>query len=186
MNKITFVTGNKDKVRETQEILQIPLEIADIDVDEIQELDLEKVAMHKLEQAYDRIKAPVMIDDVSVTLDAWDGFPGPLVKWVLKTTDGTPEMLLKMLSNEKNRKATATLAIGYADGKQKKLFYGEIHGTIGYEIKGENGFGWDKVFIMDNDTKTLAEYSPDEKNAISHRRRALDKLKDFLMSQERI
>jgi non-canonical purine NTP pyrophosphatase (RdgB/HAM1 family) len=186
MKQITFVTGNKDKVRETEQILKIPLEVADIDLDEIQELDLEKVALHKLGQAYEKIQKPVMIDDVSVVIHAWNNFPGPLIKWVLKSSNGTPQMLLKMLEKETNRAATATLAIGFCDGIVSKLFLGEIHGVIGYEIRGENGFGWDKVFIPNGFEKTLADMSPNEKNSISHRRKALDKLKDFILQDSKM
>lgn len=182
MQNITFVTSNKDKVRETQQILQIPLKVADVSIEEIQGLDLEKVAFHKLDEAYKTVQKPVIIDDVSVVLHAWNNFPGPLIKWVLQASNGTPEMLLKMLENEKDRRATATLAIGFADGEKKELFLGKISGSIGYKIEGENGFGWDKVFIPNGYTKTLASLSVEDKNGISHRRRALDKLSAFLHS----
>jgi len=76
---ITFVTGNKAKVRDTQKILGIPLSIADIDLDEIQEIDVEKVTLHKVEQAYQLIKQPVIVDDVGLYIDAWNGFPGHLL-----------------------------------------------------------------------------------------------------------
>ena len=186
MVDITFVTSNKDKVRETEQILQMKLQVEDIDLDEIQGLDLEKVALHKLDQAYKRVKKPVIIDDVSVVIHAWNNFPGPLIKWVLQASHGVPEMLLKMLAGEKHRAATATLAIGFHDGKTRKIFYGEIVGNIGYKIEGENGFGWDKVFIPKGYKKTLASMSVDEKNDISHRRRALDQLKDFLLKDKEV
>lgn len=186
MKHITFVTGNKDKVRETEQILQVTLDVADIDLDEIQELDLEKVALHKVKQAYEKTKKPVIIDDVSVVIHVWNNFPGPLIKWVLKASNGTPEMLLKMLEKETQRDATATLAIGFSNGKIQRIFYGHIKGTIGYKIIGENGFGWDKVFIPKGETRTLAQMSVDEKNSISHRRKALDKLKDFLIEDKEV
>ncbi|MBP9719075.1 MAG: RdgB/HAM1 family non-canonical purine NTP pyrophosphatase [Candidatus Levybacteria bacterium] len=186
MTDITFVTGNKDKVRETEEILNISLAVAAIDLDEIQELDLEKVAKHKLQLAYNEVKKPVIIDDVSVVIHVWNTFPGPLIKWVLKASDGTPAMLLKMLGNETKRNATATLAIGFSDGTIQKIFYGKIEGSIGYEITGDNGFGWDKVFIPKGETRTLAQMPPSEKNQISHRRKALDQLKDFILQYKAV
>jgi len=186
MQELTFVTSNKNKIRETEQILQMNLCVADVDLDEIQELDLEKVALHKLDQAYEKVKGAVIIDDVSVVIHAWNNFPGPLIKWVLESGNGTPEMLLKMLEGEKERAATATLAIGFHDGKTRKIFYGEIVGTIGQKIDGDNGFGWDKVFIPKGYTNTLASMSVDDKNAISHRRRALDKLKDFLLEYKEV
>lgn len=181
MKKITFVTGNKAKAREVERILNIPLEILQIELDEIQELDLEKIALHKLNQAFEAVKVPVIIDDVSVEIDAWNGFPGPLIKWLLKSGEGgDASTLLKMLKGEKNRKAIARLAIGFHDGEKPHLFYGEVKGTIGEEIRGENGFGWDPVFIPLGQTKTFAEMPKEEKDKISHRGRALKKLSDFL------
>jgi XTP/dITP diphosphohydrolase len=180
LDKITFVTGNKKKVTEVQQILNIPLEIMDIELDEIQESNLERIAMHKLNQAFSIIKKPVIVDDVSVSIDAWNGFPGPLIKWILKAGDGGPDLLLKLLENEQNRKATASLAIGFHDGKTTHLFIGEARGTIARKIVGENGLGWDGVFIPEEKSETYAQMPVDEKNAISHRRKALDKLSDFL------
>lgn len=186
MQNITFVTGNKNKVRETEQILQVKLAVADIDLEEIQETDIKKVAFHKLDEAYKKIQKPVIIDDVSVSIHAWNGFPGPLIKWILQASEGSPQMLLKMLQREKDRSATATLAIGFHDGKRRELFLGEIHGSIAHKIQGENGFGWDKVFILEGETRTLAQMPADEKNLVSHRRRALDKLKDFLIDYKEV
>ena len=156
------------------------MEIADIELDEIQEMDVERIALHKLEEAYKKVKQPVLVDDVSFEVDAWDGFPGPLIKWILKT--GGPELLLKMLRHEKNRKARVGLVIGFHDGKKSYLFLGKANGTISDTVRGKDGFGWDKVFIPDGFKLTYAEMEPDEKNAISHRGIALTKFKDFLKS----
>lgn len=179
LDKITFATGNQAKVRETQEILKIDLEIADIDLDEIQEIDLEKVALHKLNQAFEIVKKPVIIDDVSFSINAWNGFPGPLVKWVLKAGKG-PELLLKMLEGEDDRSAVASLAIGYHDGTKPYLFFGQAKGTVASEIRGDNGFGWDRIFIPDGYEQTYADMDSKLKNSISHRSIALRKLSDFL------
>ncbi len=177
--KIVFATGNKAKVKETQEILKFDIEISSIELDEIQEINLEKVAMHKLNQAFEIVKKPVIIDDVSFSVNAWNGFPGPLIKWILQAGNG-PSLLLKMLEGEKNREAVASLAIGFHDGKKPRLFFGEAKGKIAKEIRGDNGFGWDRVFIPDGYDETYAEMDPKLKNSISHRSIALNKLSDFL------
>ncbi len=177
---ITFVTGSSAKAREAEKILNIPLGIKSIDLDEIQELDLEKIALHKVNQAYDIVKMPVIVDDVSVEIDAWKGFPGPLIKWVLKPENDSAKLLLKLLEGEVNRKAKVKLAIGFHDGKVPRIFYGEVDGVIAEEIRGENGFGWDPVFIPNGETQTYAQMSADYKNSLSHRRKALDKLSDFI------
>lgn len=178
---IILVTGNKFKAEETRRILNIPLDVADIDLEEIQEIELEKVALHKLSKAYEILKTPVIIDDISFEIHAWNKFPGPLIKWILKA--GGPELLIKMLGNEKNRKATARLAIGYHNGVEPHLFIGEVNGSISKKPKGKNGFGWDMVFIPDGMSKTFAEMEPAEKDNISHRGLALEKLSDFLKEE---
>lgn len=179
--KIVLVTGNKFKAKETEEILNIKIQISNIELDEIQDLDLEKVALHKLNQAFKLIKKPVMIDDVSFEIDVWNGFPGPLIKWILKAGKG-PGLILKLLEGEKNRRATARLAIGFHDGKKSYIFFGQSKGTISHEIRGDNGFGWDRVFIPDGYSQTFAEMDPKLKNSISHRGNALRKFNDFLKS----
>lgn len=179
--KITFVTGNKAKAREVGRILNIPLEIKEIDIDEIQEIDLKKVALHKLNQAFELVKKPVIIDDVSFEVEAWNGFPGPLIKWLLKSGNhGDASTLLKMLKGEKNRRAVARLAIGFHDGRKQHIFIGVAKGSIASEIRGENGFGWDPVFIPDGYNQTFADMGPGIKDSISHRGKALSKFRDFL------
>lgn len=180
LNNIVFVTGNQSKAREAEEILGIKLEVHSVDLDEIQDLDLEKIALHKVNQAYEILKKPVIIDDVSVEVDVWNGFPGPLIKWLLKAGGNNSSVLLKMLNGEENRKATAKLAIGFHDGKKSHLFFGELRGRIGKEMIGDNGFGWDPVFIPDGYNQSFAQMSPDLKNTISHRKKALDKLSIFI------
>ncbi len=180
--KITLVTTNSGKVEEIQQILHIKVEVADIELTEIQETDLNKVALHKLNQAYEILKKPVMIDDVSFEIEAWNSFPGPLIKWVLKAGNG-PSLILKLMENEKNRKAVAKLAIGFHDGKKPHLFFGEATGKVGYKITGKSGFGWDKVFIPDGYDMTYAQMPTKLKNSISHRNVALSKFKDFLKKE---
>jgi XTP/dITP diphosphohydrolase len=89
-------------------------------------------------------------------------------------------LILKLMEGEKNRKATAKLAVGFHDGKNPHLFFGEAKGIVGFKIAGKQGFGWDRVFIPDGFDKTYAEMEPELKNSISHRGIALSKLKDFL------
>lgn len=178
MKKILLVTSNPAKIKEFQEIMHINVEIIDIDLDEIQDLDVEKIALHKLNEAYKKVKKPVMIDDVSFEVDAWNGFPGPLIKWILKA--GGPELLLKMLKNEKNRKAQVGLVIGFHDGKKPHLFLGKAKGNIAHSVKGKDGFGWDQVFVPNGHELTYAEMKPELKNSISHRGIALSKFKVFL------
>jgi XTP/dITP diphosphohydrolase len=177
--KITLVTGNNKKAEEVQRILNIPLDVKELDLDEIQETNLEKVALNKLNRAFKIVGGPVVIDDVSFEIDAWDSFPGPLIKWMLK--DGIdPSLVIKLMKNEPNRKAVAKLAIGFHDGKKAHLFIGAVKGVVAEEIRGNNGFGWDRIFIPEGHHESFAEMDPEVKDSISHRRNALDKFKDFI------
>ncbi len=184
---MTFITGNKAKASDVQKIMDFPIKIVDIDLEEIQELDLEKVATHKVLEAYNKINSPVFVDDVGLYIDAWNNFPGPLIKWMLKAgKEKSARLLLKMLAGEKQRSATAKLAIAYHDGKDIHCFFGEVRGTISDTLRAGNnfGYGWDSVFIPNGFDKTYGEMTFEEKNAVSHRRKAFDKFKQFLNGQK--
>ncbi|MDO8269904.1 MAG: RdgB/HAM1 family non-canonical purine NTP pyrophosphatase [Candidatus Levybacteria bacterium] len=179
-----FATGNKGKAREAQQILGIPIEITEIELDEIQSLDLKEIVEHKLKQAFDKVKSPVIVDDVALKLDVWNGFPGPFVKYLHVASNGNNKLILKMLKNESNRNGTLVATIGYHDGENIHLFIGEIRLTIAVEERGTNGWGLDPILIPEGQTATYAEMSEKEKNSDSHRKRALKKLKEFLDSQK--
>lgn len=183
MDKIFFATGNKGKAREAQQILGIPIEIIEVELDEIQDLDLKKIVEHKLRQAFEKVKSPVIIDDVALKLDAWNGFPGPFVKYLHVASNGNNKLILRMLENEENRKGTLIATIGYHDGRDTHFFTGELGVTIATEERGENGWGLDPILIPEGSEKTYAEMTEEEKNSDSHRKRALMSFKDFLNSQ---
>ena len=180
---IYFATGNKGKAREAQQILGIPIEITEIELDEIQSLDLKKIVGHKLKQAFDNVKSPVIVDDVALKLDIWNGFPGPFVKYLHVASNGNNELILRMLENETNRNGTLVATIGYHDGRNAHFFTGEIRVTIATEERGKNGWGLDPILIPEGFNKTYAEMSEEEKNSDSHRRRALKNFKEFLDGQ---
>jgi non-canonical purine NTP pyrophosphatase (RdgB/HAM1 family) len=178
MQSLMFVTSNKGKALEAQSILNIPLDIVALDVDEIQSLDTVKITRKKAEQAFKLLGKPLIVDDVSMFIHAWNGFPGPFIKFIGEV--GGSQLLLRMMDQEKDRSARVTASIGYHDGKTIHIFQGTIEGSIAYEIKGQTGFGWDGVFIPDGKELTYAQMDPVEKNSISHRRKALEKFKEFL------
>ncbi len=177
-NKLYFVTSNKDKVAEAQAILPIPLEIALIEVDEVQSLDLTTVVRKKTEKAFDVLHKPLFVDDVGFYIEAWKGFPGPFIKYLREA--GGNDLLLYMLKHEKNRSVVAKAAIGYHDGKTIEIFMGEIKGVITMNSRGSDGWGFDPLFQPEDSTQTFAEMGSIEKNTRSHRRRALEKFKAFL------
>ncbi len=175
-----FITSNKNKLREFEEILGAKLEQIEIDLEEIQEIEAEKVVEHKVLEAYEKARKPIIVEDTGLYIEAWNGFPGALAKWVGKTIgfENIPNML------GENRKAYAKTIVGYCDGNRLKLFEGKIRGKISEKARGESGFGWDPIFIPEGNKKTFAEMPVDEKNAISMRRLALEELKGFLESEK--
>ncbi|HET6924566.1 MAG TPA: non-canonical purine NTP pyrophosphatase, partial [Candidatus Saccharimonadales bacterium] len=87
MKTITFVTGNPGKLAEWQRLFpaDIRLESADVDLDEIQSLDLEAIAIDKAKRAYAQLQRPVLVEDVAAGLDSLGGLPGPFVKYFEKS-----------------------------------------------------------------------------------------------------
>ncbi len=175
--KIVFVTGNKGKLEEAKQIIP-DLEQQDIDLVEVQGIDPKPIIAHKLEEAKKLLQGNLVVEDTSLYLDALGGLPGPLIKWFMKTlgNDG----LAKMAESFGNSKATAKVVIGFSkeDGSVE-FFEGAIEGDI-VKPRGENGFGWDAIFQPTGWTKTFAEMTLEEKNEISMRKIAFQKLKDSL------
>ena len=124
---------------------------------------------------------PVLVEGTSLTFVALGQLPGALVKWFLQSMGVNG--LCKMLGEDKSREAIAKTAFGYCDGKKIIIATGELKGTIAEHPRGEQGFGWDPIFIPQGHKLTFAEMSPEQKNEISMRRLALENLKPFLMER---
>lgn len=178
MQTLVFATSNKDKAREAEEILGYPVEIQKLALDEIQSDSLEVVVRKKVIDAYTLVKRPVIVDDVGVYVDVWNGFPGPFIKFVEQ--NNTNDLLLYMMRNETNRNVQIVSAIGFCDGKRTEIFFGEKNGRLSIESRGTNGWGFDPVFIPQGYDKTWAEMGSEMKNSMSHRKASLERLSDFL------
>jgi inosine triphosphate pyrophosphatase len=175
-----FVSGNKNKFEEVKAILAdfAEIKMLDIDLPEIQELDSKQIIAAKLSEALRHQESNVFIEDISLSMEALNGLPGPLIKWFLKTMG--PEGLAHIAQKLGNNKAEAKIVLGFAKNKDEICFFeGAIKGII-VEPRGESGFGWDKIFQPEGFAKTYGEMTPEEKNAVSMRKIALQKLKDFL------
>lgn len=181
MKKIYFATGNKGKAAEAEFILGRDIEIADLDLEEIQSEKVEDIVSHKLGSAFSKLKSPVIVDDVSLELDAWGGFPGPFVKFLHgKDT----QRILYMLRHEENRMGTLIATIGYHDSQYVHFFIGKIRVEIAKENMGDRGWGLDPILIPEGSKLTFAQMTDELKNSLSHRRKAFDKFKTFLDSQK--
>lgn len=177
LSDIVVVTSNKHKVAEINEILGTKYKISKLEIPEIQSLNLDEVITQKAKAAYQIAKKPVLVTDVSLEIEALNGLPGPFVKFFVQTIGaaGTVNLI-----KSKNRKAVVTDALGLYDGSLMKIFKGTLRGTLASKPRGSAGFGFDVVFIPKGSKKTYAQMSSAEKNAISHRNIALQKLKSFL------
>ncbi|CAL8143795.1 unnamed protein product [Orchesella dallaii] len=179
--EIVFVTGNKDKLREVTQILGegFPFKITnqDIDLPEYQG-EPDQVSRLKCQSAYEMIKRPVIVEDTCLCFNALGGLPGPYIKWFLKKIGS--EGLFKMLQGFDDHSAVALASFAYCDGNvdEIKIFKGMTTGTI-VKPRGSQGFGWDVCFQPDGYDKTYAEMSSDDKNEISHRKRAVEAMRKY-------
>jgi non-canonical purine NTP pyrophosphatase (RdgB/HAM1 family) len=176
--KIYFVTGNKEKLKEVQAIMP-GVEGIELDLSEIQELNPKKILEAKLEDAKKyKANCNLMVEDLSLEIEGMNGLPGPFIKWFLKSIGR--EGIYRMAKMFGNQKVTARLTLGFTNSKgENKYFEGIVKGKI-VEPRGESDFGWDPIFIPEGYDKTFAEMGMEEKNKISHRKIALEKLKGYL------
>lgn len=177
--KFYFITGNKGKFDEASKIIP-ELEQKDIDLIEIQSLDSNEIITSKLEEAKKHTTGNIIVEDGSLCIDAIKGLPGPMAKWFLKIlgNDGFYEMI----KNYENKRATTKVVLGVSfENGTTQFFEGSILGTI-VAPRGENGFGFDQIFLPDGYDKTFAEMTMEEKNEISMRKVAFQKLKDYISS----
>ncbi len=171
-----FITGSKNKVAEVKAVLP-EIEQLEIDLPEIQELDAHKIIAAKIFEARRHHSNAYMVEDTSLYLDGMNGLPGPLNKWFLKSIG---EAGLVKLAQTFGSAGAARTIIGYADETGAvEFFEGETRGVV-VPPQGVSHFGWDAIFVPEGQSKSYAEMSMEEKNAISHRGKALKKLAEFL------
>ncbi|MBI3632730.1 MAG: non-canonical purine NTP pyrophosphatase [Candidatus Vogelbacteria bacterium] len=173
-----FITGNENKFREASSILGSDLKKIDIDLPEIQSLDPREIIEVKLREATHHFSEGIIVDDTSLILECMGQLPGPLIKWFLESmgTAGIYEVAKRFGTF----RARAVCMLGYAKSESEIYFFeGIVQGSI-VPPRAKSGFGWDPIFKPDGHDKSYAEMSPEEKNVVSHRRVALDRLKEFL------
>ncbi|MEI6426012.1 MAG: RdgB/HAM1 family non-canonical purine NTP pyrophosphatase [Candidatus Absconditabacteria bacterium] len=176
MTPIFFATGNANKFQEAQSILGSELQQIDIDLPEFQTLSVEEVVAEKAKAAYAQTGKSVLVEDTGLFFDAWNGFPGALIKWMMKTVNN--QGILDMLAGFTNRKITAVCCVGMYDGEKLIFAIGSIEGTASLTVRGDTRFARDQIFIPNGYDKTFAEMSPEEKNQISMRKIAFEKMRE--------
>ena len=190
--KIFIASKNKGKIKEIKYCLsEMDFEFFSLldtpDIPDIAETGntFEENAWLKAEQVYKLTGIPVIADDSGLEVDYLKGEPGIYSARYAgenATDDDNCNKLLSKLSDVagENRKANFRCVIIYYDGVNKHIFEGICNGHIITSKRGENGFGYDPLFIPDGYSLTFAELDAETKNKISHRGKALEKMKEYL------
>ena len=191
MRKIVLSTDNKNKLREIREILE-DLDVKIYGKSDIDGMDFEVIedgdtlydnALKKATAMAERVDYAVLADDTGLFVNALNGEPGVHSARYASEHDDKKnrEKLLNNLKDKDDRSAYFKTQIILIDEEKNIIpIEGVCPGKISLEEKGENGFGYDSIFIPDGYNKTFAEMSHEEKNEISHRSRALKNLRDKL------
>jgi non-canonical purine NTP pyrophosphatase (RdgB/HAM1 family) len=164
-----LVSGNKGKIAEARLVAGADLPAAELDLPEIQSLDMLEILRGKAAAAWEALRRPVVVEEAGLELVALNGFPGPLIKWMLQAVgaDGIARTA-EALGNG----AIAPCQLLYKAGDEEILAEGCTEGTLVRPGRGSHGFGWDPVFLPDGETRTFAELDGLEKLAVSHRGKA--------------
>lgn len=179
-----YLTGNEHKAKFLEKLLGLPLEHAKVSLDEIQSPDPREVIEHKVRQAYDILKRPVLVEDTCMGFDALGGLPGTFIKFFIEQ-DGGAEKLCRMCDGLESRRATATVTFGYYDGERLEFFQGSIGGEIAKSPgKLINGFGWDVVFIPDGYNGTIrSELNEEQYDELYLKVKPIEAVRSFLEAQ---
>lgn len=189
LKELVFASHNHNKVKEMNELLSEQYRVLSLDecgiLDDIEEtgVSLEENAVIKARFVYDQLGKDCFADDTGLEVEALDGRPGVYSARYAgpqKSSADNIELLLKELDGQANRKARFRTVIALIQTGQIFLFEGIVAGQITTARAGEDGFGYDPVFIPEGDIRTFAQMSAAEKNAMSHRGRAIEKLVAFL------
>jgi XTP/dITP diphosphohydrolase len=186
---LVFATNNENKAKEIQQLIGNAYTIKTLknigctaDIEETGKT-LHENASIKSNYVASHFKINCFADDTGLLVDALNGAPGVYSARYAgeqKNADDNMNLLLKNVLTNENRTAKFVTVISLIIDEKEYFFEGELKGEIIMEKRGENGFGYDPIFVPDNYTKTLAELSLNEKNSISHRAIAFNKLRDFL------
>ncbi len=186
---ICFATNNAHKIEEIKAILGNKYEILNLkDIGCYEELPeerdtLEGNSLQKAKYVFTKYKVSCFADDTGLEVEALQGAPGVYSARYAgeqRSAEDNINLLLKNLEGKSNRKAQFRTVISFIQPEGLHQFEGIAEGTILEERRGKGGFGYDPIFLPNGFSKTLAEMSMEEKNQISHRARATQKLVEFL------
>ena len=187
--KIVFATNNPNKLKEIQSLIPKEIEIISLkeigcneDIPETGDT-LEANAFQKAHYIKDNFNYDCFADDTGLEIDELNGDPGVYSARYAgpeRNANANMNKVLNELKGKKNRKAQFRTAIALILKGEEHLFEGKVEGYISKDKKGDEGFGYDPIFIPENDKRSFAQMSMKEKGAISHRGRAVKKLVTYL------
>lgn len=189
MKRLIFATNNAHKLEEVRAILGDSLELITLreagiteDIPE-EEPTIEGNALAKARYVWAKTGCDCFADDTGLEVDALGGAPG--VHSARYATDGhdfaaNRAKLLHEMEGKSDRSARFRTVVALIEGGEERCFEGIVEGTITHSEIGEGGFGYDCLFTPLGYERTFAELAPEEKNAISHRGRAVAKLAEWL------
>jgi len=190
--ELIFATGNPNKGLEIQSIMPKGITIktlkdlhCDDDIPETSDT-LEGNAKLKATYVYEKFGVNCFADDTGLEVEALDGMPGvhsARYAGNQRSDEDNIQLLFSELSDKSSRKARFRTVIHLILNNQSYEFEGIVNGHIALDKRGTNGFGYDPVFIPEEETRTFAEMELAEKNTMSHRARAFQKLVEFVQNQ---
>ena len=192
MKKIIFFSHNKNKIKEIKKLFE-STEINILTLNDFPNIaapketgsTFEENANIKSSYGYKKTKLPCFADDSGICINALDDFPGIKSKRFLKENDDHKKTFKYIINKTKelsNFDAYFQTSVSLTFENKSIFFKGVVRGKISSEPRGRYGFDYDPIFIPEGYEETFAEISLEEKNKISHRARAINKLKEFLIS----
>lgn len=188
--EIVIATNNKHKVEEIRSLVGDRIKIISLselgckeDIPETGET-LEENARQKARYIWEKYGKDCFADDTGLMVEALDGKPGVYSARFAGekcSFDDNIDLMLEMMEGKTNRKAYFSTVICLIEQGEEKLFEGSCPGSILTERYGRGGFGYDPIFVPDGYGESFAEMSLEEKNKISHRGKATDKLIKYLL-----
>ena len=184
--EINFITSNKSKVMEFQQILQLEIMVKHIEMSypELRSDDPEEIARHSAEMLAKKLKKTLVVEDSGLFIKALNGFPGTCSAYIHKRIG--LKGIIKLMEHVTDRDCTYKSAVAYCERGEKAIsFLGEENGKVSEKIRGNFGFGHDPLFIPDGRNKTYGEME-DCIEVKKFRRRAVVKLVKYLLKTKKI
>jgi len=189
MNQITLITSNLNKVREFKAVLEPEVRVQHIKLEypELRSDEPEEIVKLAAKQLADSLCRTVVVEDSGLFIRALSGFPGTSTKYIFNRIGN--EGILRIMKNIKDRTCHYKSAIGYCEhGKKPVSFSGVEEGRMAQKVRGKFGWGQDRIFMPKESRMTYGELrNPKRKDAEKYvvnifRRKAIEKLKDFLQN----